>query len=104
VGQQLSAGLGSQIVPALAPGERIPAKVVWRPLPAEAAVPARPAPAPRTMPGEIVDVTWSAIAAPDPEEIIATVRAERMASWGGSDHPHAASGCGYCRRATAAYR
>ena len=40
----------------------------------------------------------------DAEEVIATLRAERAASRAGFNHPHAASGCVFCRRAAAAYR
>lgn len=73
--------------------------------------PARPAPAVTALqpaeyfaPGSEVATVAAAAVEVDPFETLATLQAERSAARGGLGHLHSESGCGFCRRAVAAYR
>jgi hypothetical protein len=105
VSQELSVALVSRVVPVRTPVEALdrPAKRGDLNAPRGPAA-ISVAPVARADAGEIIDVSWSTPAAKDPEEIIATLRAERTVSRGGFNHPHAGAGCAFCRRAVAAYR
>ena len=102
MGHELSIGRDARY--AVAPIPAAGARVVWRERSAPRDPPAPLTPLAEAPVGPVVDVTWSPVAAADPETIVAALRAERAPARAGFDHPHSSSGCVFCRRAVAAYR
>jgi hypothetical protein len=124
MGRAGALGIGQSIVPAEALVGDVVTKVIWpRMGEAAPASPATSAPsqaafvapraAPRPTPPDTTatletaaDDAASAAAEPDVDgaQIVTALRSERVAANSGFGHPHAAAGCGFCRRAASAYR
>jgi hypothetical protein len=102
VGQELSIGPAGRRETSPAAGARPVSRVVWTEHEAALDASIDPVP-PVTALQPVVDVSFLPHRL-DAEEVIATLHAERAASRAGFNHPHAASGCVFCRRAAAAYR